>query len=145
MPDIYEYNDNMDNILVSNDIKTIFARQNLFMSHYESVFILNPALSEDQVKDVIKKYEKLLKENNCNVVEVENWGLKKLAYKIQNKLSGFYVLIDFEKNDVSNIIDTYELELKRDERVMRFLNVKLDKDANKWAIKRRKKLKKVNA
>ena len=68
------------------------------MSHYESVFILNPALSEDQVKDVIKKYEKLLKENNCNVVEVENWGLKKLAYKIQNKLSGFYVLIDFEKN-----------------------------------------------
>lgn len=114
------------------------------MSHYESVFILNPALSEEQVKDVVKKYEKLLKENNCNVVEVENWGLKKLAYKIQNKLSGFYVLIDFEKNDASNIIDTYELELKRDERVMRFLNVKLDKDANNWAIKRRKKLKKVN-
>ena len=57
-------------------------------------------------------------------------------------MSGFYVLIDFEKNDASNIINIYELELKRDERVMRFLNVKLDKDANDWAVKRRNKLKK---
>ena len=115
------------------------------MSHYESVFILNPALSEPQVKDAIKKYEDFLKSKGCDIVDVENWGLKKLAYKIQNKLSGFYVLIDFEKNGVSNIINVYETELKRDERVMRFLNVKLDKDANNWAVKRRKKLKKVNA
>ena len=66
------------------------------MSHYESVFILNPALSEPQVKDAIKKYEDFLKSKGCNIVDVENWGLKKLAYKIQNKLSGFYALIDFE-------------------------------------------------
>ena len=71
------------------------------MSHYESVFILNPALSEEQVNDVIKKYEKLLKDNDCKIVDVENWGLKKLAYKIQNKLSGFYALIDFEHNGVT--------------------------------------------
>ena len=57
------------------------------MNHYESVFILNPALSVEQVNDVIKKYEKILKDNKCNIVELENWGLKKLAYKIQNKLS----------------------------------------------------------
>ena len=115
------------------------------MNHYESVFILNPALSIEQVNDVIKKYEKILKDNKCNIVEIENWGLKKLAYKIQNKLSGFYVLIDFENNSESNIIEIYETELKRDERVMRFLNVKLDKDANNWAIKRRTKLKKEKA
>ena len=115
------------------------------MSHYESVFILNPALSEDQVNDVIKKYEKLLKDNDCKIIDFENWGLKKLAYKIQNKLSGFYTLIDFEHNGDSNIINIYETELKRDERVMRFLNVKLDKDSNDWAVKRRNKLKKEKA
>ena len=56
------------------------------MSHYESVFILNPALSENQVKDAIKNYEKFLKENDCKIVDVENWGLKKLAYSIEKKI-----------------------------------------------------------
>ena len=111
------------------------------MSHYESVFILNPALSEDQVKDAIKKYEKFLKDNGCTIIEVENWGLKKLAYTIQKKLSGFYALIDFEYDSQVNVIELYETEFKRDERIMRYLNVSLDKDANDWAIKRRKKLK----
>ena len=84
-----------------------------------------------------------LKSKGCNIVDVENWGLKKLAYKIQNKLSGFYALIDFEFDGSNeNIINLYETELKRDERVMRYLNVSLDKDANAWAIKRRNKLKK---
>ena len=111
------------------------------MSHYESVFILNPALSENQVKDAIKKYEIFLKDNGCKIVEVENWGLKKLAYSIQKKLSGFYALIDFEYESKDNVIELYETELKRDERIMRYLNVSLDKYANDWAIKRRKKLK----
>ena len=115
------------------------------MSHYESVFILNPALSEDQVNDAIKKYERFLKDNGCKIVDVENWGLKKLAYSIQKKLSGFYALIDFEYDSDLNVIDLYETELKRDERIMRYLNVTLDKDANNWAVKRRNKLKKQKA
>ena len=115
------------------------------MRHYESVFILNPALSEDQVKDAIKKYEKFLKDNGCKVIDVENWGLKRLAYSIQKKLSGFYALIDFEFDSEINVIDLYETELNSDERIMRYLNVSLDKDANNWAIKRRKKLKKDKA
>ena len=109
------------------------------MRHYESVFILNPALSEDQVKDAIKKYEKFLKDNGCKIIDVENWGLKKLAYSIQKKLSGFYALIDFQYDSEVNVIDLYETELKRDERIMRFLTVSLDKDAIAWAEKRRKK------
>ena len=112
------------------------------MNHYESIFILNPALSETQVKDVIKKYQTLLKDNGCKIVDTENWGLKKLAYSIQNKLSGFYVLIDFEYVGDLNIIDNYETELKRDERIMRYLNVKLDKYATEWSVKRRSRMKK---
>ena len=92
-----------------------------------------------------KKYEKFLKDNGCKIIDVENWGLKKLAYSIQKKLSGFYALIDFEYDSEVNVIDLYETELKRDERIMRYLNVSLDKDANNWAIKRRKKLKKEKA
>ena len=76
------------------------------MNHYESIFILNPALSEAQVKDVIKNYQTLLKDNGCKIVDTENWGLKKLAYSIQNKLSGFYVLIVLSNSieeDISKI------------------------------------------
>ena len=65
-------------------------------------------------------------------------GTKKLAYSIQKKLSGFYALIDFEYDSEINVIELYETELKRDERIMRYLNVSLDKDANNWAVKRRK-------
>ena len=72
-------------------------------------------------------------------------GTKKLAYSIQKKLSGFYALIDFEYDSEINVIELYETELKRDERIMRYLNVSLDKDANNWAVKRRKKLKKDKA
>ena len=110
------------------------------MRHYESVFILNPALSEDQVKDTIKKYEKFLKDNGCKIIDVENWGLKKLAYSIQKKLSGFYALIDFEYDSEVNVIDLYETELKRDERIMRFMTVKQDKHAVDYSVKRREKL-----
>ena len=87
---------------------------------------------------IIKNLEK----NGCKIIDVENWGLKKLAYSIQKKLSGFYALIDFEYDSEINVIELYETELKRDERIMRYLNVSLDKDANNWAVKRRKKLKK---
>tara|TARA_B100000161_G_C33297097_1_gene301208 strand:- start:218 stop:565 length:348 start_codon:yes stop_codon:yes gene_type:complete len=112
------------------------------MNHYESTFILNPALSEAQVNDLIKKYQSFLKDNGCKIIDIENWGLKKLAYSIQNKLSGFYALIDFEYGGDENIINIYETELKRDERVMRYLNVKLDKYATEWSVKRRSRMKK---
>ena len=66
------------------------------MKSYETVFILNPALSEDQVGKSILKYEKFLKSNGAKLVHKENWGLKKLAYSIENKNSGFYNLFQFD-------------------------------------------------
>ena len=113
-----------------------------FMNHYESVFILNPVLSDDQVKETVTKIESFLTKNGAEIISVENWGLKKLAYPIQNKQSGFYNLIDF--NAPPKIINILEIELKRDERIMRYLNVKLDKYATDLSIKRReRKTKKV--
>ncbi len=109
------------------------------MNHYETVFILNPVLSEQQIKETVSKFEDFLTSKGSKMVAKEDWGLKKLAYEIQHKKSGFYHLFQFEAN--ADILAAYETEFKRDERVMRFLTVSLDKHAISWAERRREKLK----
>jgi small subunit ribosomal protein S6 len=66
------------------------------MNQYETVFILNPVLSETQIKETVKKYEDFLISKGAKMVSKENWGLKKLAYPIQHKKSGFYHLFEFQ-------------------------------------------------
>ena len=108
------------------------------MNHYETVFILNPVLSDEQTKETVLKYEKFLTSKGAKMVSKEDWGLKKLAYPIQNKKSGFYHLFEYTVDP--NIISELELEFRRDERFMRHLTVKLDKYAVEWAEKRRNKI-----
>ena len=105
------------------------------MKNYETVFILNPALSEEQVDKAVEKYEKHLKSNGAKITSKEVWGLKKLAYTIQNKNSGFYNLIEYSAP--AEVVSTLEVEFSRDETVMRNLTVSLDKHASEWAEKRR--------
>ncbi len=107
------------------------------MNNYETVFILNPVLSDDQVKETVKKFEDLLVSKGAKMIAKEDWGLKKLAYAIQNKKSGFYHLFEFQVD--GEAIANLDLEFRRDERVMRFLTVRLDKYAIEWAEKRRKR------
>ena len=111
------------------------------MNNYETVIILNPVLSEEQVKDSISKFKELLSSNKAQLVTDELWGLKKMKYPIQNKKTGFYILFEFKANP--NVISDLEINLKRDERVMRFLTVKLDKHAIAYSEKRRNKQKEV--
>ena len=105
------------------------------MKNYETVFILNPALSEEQVQGAVDKYEKYLKSNGSKIITKEIWGLKKLAYTIQNKNSGFYNLIEYTAP--ADVVSSLEVEFSRDETIMRYLTVTLDKDALAWAEKRR--------
>ena len=107
------------------------------MNNYETVLILNPVLSEDQVKESMDKFKTLLTSFEAELVSNELWGLKKMKYLIQNKKTGFYVLFEFKSNP--DVISKLEVELKRDERIMRFLTVKLDKHAVEYADKRRNK------
>ena len=106
------------------------------MNNYETVFILNPVLSEDQAKDTVEKFVKVLTSNKANVISVEQWGLKKMAYPIQKKSTGFYNLIEFAA--APETIGTLETEYRRDESVMRFLTISLDKFATVYNARRRK-------
>lgn len=105
------------------------------MKNYETVFILNPVLSEDQMKDAVGKFKKVLTDNGAEIINDENWGLKKLAYPIQHKKTGFYQL--FEYASEPTLIDTLETEFRRDEKVMRFLTTVLDKHALAYNEKRK--------
>ncbi len=109
------------------------------MNHYETVFILNPVLSETQIKETVKKFEDYLVSKGAEMIHKEDWGLKKLAYPIQHKKSGFYHLFEFQV--AGEEIAAFELEFRRDDSVMRYLTVKLDKHAIAWAVKRKARVK----
>ena len=106
------------------------------MNNYETVFILNPVLSEDQAKDTVEKFVKVLKKANATIVNNEQWGLKRMAYPINKKSTGFYNLIEFTA--APTVINTLETEYRRDESVMRFLTTVLDKHAVVYNERRRK-------
>jgi len=108
------------------------------MNLYETVFILTPVLSDEQTKEAVQKIESDIQSLGGAIKHSENWGLCKLAYPIQKKLTGFYFLIEFEAQGTA--VADFEVQLKRDERVMRFLTVKMDKDHIEYAQKRRAKL-----
>ena len=107
------------------------------MNQYETVFILTPVLSDEQMKEAVKKYEDHLTQAGAEIVHEENWGMRKLAYPIQKKSTGFYQLIEYKAE--GNVIADVETELKRDERILRFLTVKLDKHAIAYNEKKRNK------
>ncbi|KAA6340619.1 30S ribosomal protein S6 [termite gut metagenome] len=105
------------------------------MNQYETVFILTPVLSDVQMKEAVEKFKSFLQEEGSEIINEESWGLKKLAYPIQKKSTGFYQLIEFKANPTT--IDKLEINFRRDERVIRFLTFRMDKYAVEYAEKRR--------
>jgi small subunit ribosomal protein S6 len=108
------------------------------MNQYETVFIATPVLSDAQFKEVVAKFRTLITENGGEMIHEEDWGLKKLAYPIQKKSTGFYHLLEFKAE--TSFIETLEIQYRRDERIIRFLTFRLDKYAAVYSEKRRKKV-----
>ena len=108
------------------------------MNQYETVFILTPVLSDEQMKETVAKFRKLLTDNGAEILNEEAWGLKKMAYAIDKKSTGFYCLIEFKGEPT--IVNTLETGYRRDEKVIRYMTVRLDKYAVEYAEKRRNKL-----
>ena len=107
------------------------------MNHYETVFIATPVLSDVQTKELFGKFQGVITENGGQIVSSEDWGLRKLAYPIQKKTTGFYYLIEFEGE--GDLVEKLETQYRRDERVIRFLTFRMDKYAVDYAEKRRNK------
>ena len=105
------------------------------LKQYETVFIATPVLSEPQMKEAVAKYLDLIKDNGGEVVYEQDWGLRKLAYPIQKKTTGFYHLIEFKAEPA--FISKLETQYRRDERIIRFLTFAMDKHAIAYAEKRR--------
>ena len=110
-------------------------------NHYEAVFILTPVLSEYQVKETVDKFKKVLTDNKAEIVHEENWGLKKLAYNIKNKTTGYYQLLEFKV--APEVINKFETQFRRDEKVIRFLTFRQDKNSIVYNERRRNKNKNV--
>ena len=105
------------------------------LNHYEAVFILTPVLSDVQMKEAVDKSKAVLTDNGGIITNEENWGMRKLAYPIQKKSTGFYALLQFDVEPT--VIATLETQFRRDERVLRFLTFRLDKYAFEYAEKRK--------
>ena len=107
------------------------------MNQYETVFILNPVLSDEQIKEAVAKFVTVLTDNGATIVNEEQWGMRKLAYPIEKKSTGYYTLVEFDAEPT--VVEKLETAYRRDEKVMRFLTFRLDKHAAEYAAKRRAK------
>ncbi|MBK7213474.1 MAG: 30S ribosomal protein S6 [Bacteroidales bacterium] len=105
------------------------------MRQYEAVFIMTPVLSDEQMKETVSKFNKFLVDKGAEILFEDVWGLRKLAYPIQKKTTGFYCLLAFKAE--GSVIADLEVAFKRDERIIRFLTFVLDKHAVAYSNKRR--------
>ncbi|MBI4965229.1 MAG: 30S ribosomal protein S6 [Desulfomonile tiedjei] len=103
------------------------------MRRYESVIILDPELADDDIKNFTERYSTLIKTNGGEIIKIEDWGFKRLAYLVKKKERGRYILFDFV--GLPALIAEMERQLKIADEVMKFLSVKLDEDVDLEAFK----------
>merc|ERR1711879_118611 len=112
-----------------------FLNNKMEKKQYESVIILTPVLSEKQMDDAIASFRQLITENDGEIIHEENWGLTKLAYPIQKKVTGFYHIFEFSAP--TDLVAKLELAYRRDEQILRFFTLALNKHAVKYNERRR--------
>jgi len=100
--------------------------ESLMSKQYETTIIVTPVFTETELQTLISNYVAFLKNNGSEIVHENFWGLRQLAYPIQKKTSGFYYTVEYT-SPTGDIVDKLELNFRRDENILRFLTVKLDK------------------
>ncbi|MCI4666779.1 MAG: 30S ribosomal protein S6 [Bacteroidia bacterium] len=106
-----------------------------FKHEYETVFILAPDLPENGHQKAVDKFVQMIKDNDGKIHNIERWGVRRLAYPIRRKTSGYYVYIEFEGKP--EFVAELEQNYRYDDAVMRYLTVKLDKHSLAFNVKRR--------
>ncbi len=109
------------------------------MRNYEVTFIVDPVLSGDEIKATAQTYIDHLKSEGCEIVYIDEMGLRQLAYPINKRTTGIYYTVEFQ-GETGAMINKMELAFRRDERIMRFLTVSLDKYGVKYNDDKRKGL-----
>ena len=101
------------------------------MRHYELTFVVDPVLSNEETQAIRQTYEDQVKKQGCKIVHVDDMGLRQLAYPLNKRNSGIYYSIEFQTEN-GEAVAPLELALRRDERIMRYLTIALDKFGVKY-------------
>lgn len=94
------------------------------MKNYESIFVLRPTLEEEQRNELIEKFKNIITADGGEIVKVEEWGVKRLAYEIEKIREGYYVLVEFKARP--ELPRELERNYKIADEVMRYIVVNLD-------------------
>jgi len=98
------------------------------MRRYESVWVVNGDLPDEEVKSAIDKFSKIISSQGGTVVGLDEWGRRKLSYKIQGTIRGYYVLADFA--GTSETVKELERNYRIDDRIIRYLTTKKSDKVN---------------
>ena len=104
---------------------------------YEFTYIITPVLSEEQIKDTVKRVNKVIESNGGKVIEVEEWGSRRLAYLIKKKRNGYYVNMYFEA--LAEIVIRLERAIEIDDNILRYMTLRMDKKMIQHYEQRKKK------
>lgn len=94
------------------------------MNHYELTYLINPVISDDQTKSIVRKVNKFVEENGGSVLEVDEWGNQRLAYRIDKKRNGYYVNMYFKSP--GDLADGLERHMGLEDNVLRWLVLRMD-------------------
>lgn len=106
------------------------------MRSYEVTYIVDSTLENDKIKSTAKQYQNMLTENGATIVAVDEIGLKQLAYPIKRRNSGIYYCVEFQTPS-PDVIALAELAMRRDDSILRFLTVSLNKFGVKYNADKR--------
>jgi small subunit ribosomal protein S6 len=93
------------------------------MRRYELIFILRPSLGEEQINTVVDYAQKIIGDENGTVVDLNRWGMKKLAYPIKKEFQGYYVFCDFAGTPAA--VSEIERRFRIDDAVLKYLTIKI--------------------
>ena len=96
------------------------------MKRYETIYIANPNLEDDALKEVVAKFSDIIEKKRGSIVKIDDWGKRKLAYEVKRFDKGHYVLLDF--CGLPEAVTELERNLKLDDRILKYLTVKIDED-----------------
>lgn len=102
------------------------------MRHYETVFIINPDLSDEEVAELSQSYGQILLDGQAEMLKVDDWGRRRLAYEIKGFGKGYYILFDYASSDPAAIAEMERL-MRLDDKVIRYMTILAEEEFDREA------------